>query len=167
MDIWNWFFIRLFLLYEPYHDKTNKMTCAPSEDSDQPGHLRLRWAHISFCWFCHEAAQIIWIICQFNVLFNSISVVSVLQDGYYDVPLRFRTYPPGLEPPTLWHGQESQLLSHKDDTLLSYGNGSQFLDRQIWANSVDPSQTAPQWAVWSGSTLLAILSATFGHLLYG
>ena len=23
---------------EPQHDKTNKMTCAPSEDSDQPGH---------------------------------------------------------------------------------------------------------------------------------
>ena len=22
-----------------FHDKTNKMTCAPSEDSDQPGHL--------------------------------------------------------------------------------------------------------------------------------
>ena len=26
------------LQYEPQHDKTNKMTCAPSEDSDQPGH---------------------------------------------------------------------------------------------------------------------------------
>ena len=24
--------------YEPPHDKTNKMVCAPSEDSDQPGH---------------------------------------------------------------------------------------------------------------------------------
>ena len=24
---------------EPQHDKTNEMTCAPSEDSDQPGHL--------------------------------------------------------------------------------------------------------------------------------
>ena len=24
--------------YEPAHDKTNKMTSAPSEDSDQPGH---------------------------------------------------------------------------------------------------------------------------------
>ena len=23
---------------EPRHDKTNKMACAPSEDSDQPGH---------------------------------------------------------------------------------------------------------------------------------
>ena len=27
------------VLYEQQHDKTNKMTCAPSEDSDQPGHL--------------------------------------------------------------------------------------------------------------------------------
>ena len=78
------------------HDKTNKMACAPSEDSDQPGHLpslirvfavrmmkawtlsyplsaqrrlwsdwadamadlSLRWAHMPFCWFCHEAARL-------------------------------------------------------------------------------------------------------------
>ena len=26
-------------LNELHHDKTNKMACAPSEDSDQPGHL--------------------------------------------------------------------------------------------------------------------------------
>ena len=25
-------------IYEPHHDKTNQMACAPSEDSDQPGH---------------------------------------------------------------------------------------------------------------------------------
>ena len=25
-------------LYEPPHVKTNKVACAPSEDSDQPGH---------------------------------------------------------------------------------------------------------------------------------
>ena len=24
--------------FEPTHDKTNKTTCAPSKDSDQPGH---------------------------------------------------------------------------------------------------------------------------------
>ena len=75
------------------------MACAPSEDSNQPGHLpslirvftvrmkkpevlsyplsaqrslwsdwadvqadlSLRWAHMPFCWFCHEAAQVgIW-----------------------------------------------------------------------------------------------------------
>ena len=38
---------------------------ADSKDSDQTGQmdaqadLRLCWAHMSFCWFCHEAAQII------------------------------------------------------------------------------------------------------------
>ena len=26
------------LLFEPSHDKTNKVACAPSKDSDQPGH---------------------------------------------------------------------------------------------------------------------------------
>ena len=61
---------------EPPQDKTNKMACAPSEDSDQPGHspslirvfaVRMEKAYVfsypslgaqSFCWVCHEAAQI-------------------------------------------------------------------------------------------------------------
>ena len=29
---------RMSVLFEPSHDKTNKMACAPSQDSDQPGH---------------------------------------------------------------------------------------------------------------------------------
>ena len=82
-------------VFEPHHDKTNRMACAPSEDSDQPGHppslirifavrlkkarirnyplsaqrrlwsnwadaqadLSFRWAHMPFCWFCHDAAH--------------------------------------------------------------------------------------------------------------
>ena len=28
----------ILILYEPPHDKTNKMACTPSEDSDQPGY---------------------------------------------------------------------------------------------------------------------------------
>ena len=39
-----------------------------------------------------------------------------------------------------------------------YRNDPQFLDRHAWVNSADPDQTA----VWSGSTLFAILSASFG-----
>ena len=31
--------LKAYLQYEPVHDKTNKMTCAPTEDSDQPRHL--------------------------------------------------------------------------------------------------------------------------------
>ena len=32
------FFAAMVIIYEPPRDKTNKMACAPSEDSDQPGH---------------------------------------------------------------------------------------------------------------------------------
>ena len=31
--------LSLLIQFEPHRDKTNKMACAPSEDSDQPGHL--------------------------------------------------------------------------------------------------------------------------------
>ena len=40
--------------YEPPRDKTNKMTCAPSEDSDQPGHppslIRVFAVHMKKAW---------------------------------------------------------------------------------------------------------------------
>ena len=39
-------------------------------------------------------------------------------------------------------------------------NDPKFPDRQVWANSVDPDQTA-RGAVWSESTLFAIPSASF------
>ena len=38
----------------------------------------------------------------------------------------------------------------------SYRNDPKFSERQIWANSADPDQTAPRGAVWSGPTLFAI-----------
>ena len=95
VSVFLWLFWRRSLTIESPHDKTNKMACAPSEDSDQPGHppslirvfavhnkkdwvlrypLSAQWRLIrlggcpgwsesllgakSFCWFCHEAAQI-------------------------------------------------------------------------------------------------------------
>ena len=40
---------------------------------------------------------------------------------------------------------------------IYYRNVPMFLDRQVWANSVDPDQTArPRGAVCSGSTLLVL-----------
>ena len=45
-----------------------------------------------------------------------------------------------------------------------YQNGPKFSDRNVWANSADPDQTAPRGAAWSGSTLFAIPSALFGHI---
>ena len=46
----------IFRLYttEPQNDKTNKMACAPSEDSDQPGHppslIRVFAVHMKKAW---------------------------------------------------------------------------------------------------------------------
>ena len=48
-----------------------------------------------------------------------------------------------------FHGSELQM----------FRNDPKFLDRQVWANSVDPDQTAPTGAVWSGSTLFACRSS--------
>ena len=47
-----------------------------------------------------------------------------------------------------------------------YHNGSKFLDRQMWTNSIDPDHTALEGKVWSGSTMFAILSAPLDALLY-
>ena len=49
-----------------------------------------------------------------------------------------------------------------------YRNDAEFSDRQAWANSADPDQTAPRGAprgiVWSGSTLFAVPSASFSRI---
>ena len=48
---------------------------------------------------------------------------------------------------------------------IKYHNVPKFSDRQNWANSADPDQTAPRIAVWSGSALFAIPSASFGCII--
>ena len=80
-------FASLENIFEPPHDKTNKMTVRPlktaqsdqsllcaqwvaknpsflhedSKDSDQTGWMPrlicLRWAHMPFCWFCRDVAH--------------------------------------------------------------------------------------------------------------
>ena len=46
--------------------------------------------------------------------------------------------------------------------LVVYRNDPKLSDRYTWTNSADPDQTGG--AVWSGSTLFAIPSASFGHI---
>ena len=46
-----------------------------------------------------------------------------------------------------------------------YRSDLKFSDRQVWANSVDPDQTAPTGAVWLGPTLFAIPSASFDRII--
>ena len=49
------------------------------------------------------------------------------------------------------------------NTTMFYRNEPKFLDSQVLENSVYPDQT-PRGAVWSGSTLFAIPSASFGPI---
>ena len=48
-----------------------------------------------------------------------------------------------------------QQIAFFKNLYSTYCNDRKFSDRQVWANSVDSDQTA-------GSTLFAILSASFG-----
>ena len=56
----------------------------------------------------------------------------------------------------------SPKLQVHTQNILTYRNVPKFSDRQVWANSADPDQTAPTGAVWSRSTLFANPSASFG-----
>ena len=40
----------LFKVIDLHHDSANKMTCALSEDSDQPGHLPSLISVFAVCW---------------------------------------------------------------------------------------------------------------------
>ena len=61
-----------------------------------------------------------------------------------------------------WYNQIPHPALKTKKEITKYHNFPKFSDRQVWANSADPDQTAPRGAVWSGSTLFAIPSASFG-----
>ena len=60
----------------PWVAKDPSFLHADSEDADQTGRIQadlsLRWAHMPFCWFCHEAAQIRRLALQYQVIRNQI-----------------------------------------------------------------------------------------------
>ena len=51
---------------------------------------------------------------------------------------------------------------NKEKLEMTYRIDPKFSDRCVLANSADPDQTAPRGAVWSGFTLFAIPSVSFG-----
>ena len=69
-QVYNNLGVKVSVPYLPQYDKTNNMTFASNEDSDQPGHppsligvfakaqvaLRLRLGHRPFFWFYHAVA---------------------------------------------------------------------------------------------------------------
>ena len=59
----------------------------------------------------------------------------------------------------LWRNDENYL-----SIIIKYRNDPKFSDRYAWANNADPDQT-PRGAVWSGSTLFTIPSASFGLIV--
>ena len=49
---------------------------------------------------------------------------------------------------------------------MNYHNDPKFLDRQVYANSVDPDQTAARGAVWSGLHCLPLHLHLLDALIY-
>ena len=117
----------------------------------------------SFCWFCHVVAHI-----QFNNVDCIVYILNNLPFVFFSIfPMHwYQYYSPCwkqtvLPDPLLCKYSTTRLLPFK--SLKSrHCNVSKLTDRQAWANNVDPDQTALR--VWLGSTLFAILSASFGFI---
>ena len=139
-------FIPLFLLCwkfhlnEPPHDKTNKMICAPSEDSDQPGHppnlIRVFAVRVKKHWdFCYLLSA------QWRLIrLGGCPGWSESSLGAHAILLVL-----------LWGGSKVSFLTL---TILSQVSGS-----HVWANSVDLDQSDQDLF-----TLFAIPSASFGRI---
>ena len=53
-----WKHVRYTTENEPPNDKNQQNDCAQQRLRSAWADLSLHWAHMPFCWFCHEAAQI-------------------------------------------------------------------------------------------------------------
>ena len=96
VGIWWWF--------EPPHDKTNKMACAPSKDSDQPGHppslisvfavrMKKAWVHSyplsaqQRLWSDWADARLIWVFTGHTVILLVLSFRINFCCSPYDIML--------------------------------------------------------------------------------
>ena len=151
-------------IYEPVHDKTNKMTSAPSEDSDQPGHPpRL----ISHC--CLHEEQTV----KQTVKTDQIGLMSRLmwtaktdQTGLILVFAGRTCHFIGfvvqqLNYERLFHFFFSSSQTHFSCDLID-SNDLKFLDRQVWGSSVDQHPTVSE-AVWSVYTICHSVCSFWTH----
>ena len=144
----------------------------------------------SFCWFCHEMAHLMMIWVNF-LCFSIKRILWVyIRITFLAEVILMRTHNISF----LWrHVENYPLIIIKSGLLVTYRKFPKYSDTQnvccnhskIWtmwfyhrvasskdadgmANSVDPDQTAPQGAVWSGSALFAqaYLSKNLGSLRY-
>ena len=135
---------------------------ADNKVSDQTGRMpRLIWIFVgctSFCLFCHVAAQI-----EFSptdvVMWANTFVMHFMEDWLH---LDATVCMWGLYSDT----QKLYCYHSKIWTMWLYHRVMSLNDADGMTNSVDPDQTAPLGAVWSGSTLFAqaYLSENLGSL---
>ena len=163
IDISAWELLWYSLKYELHRQKMYLWTCEPSEVSDQTAHLRsLIWCFTGrildsqWCKVSSGGQRRLWSAFVLLIKIWTVSSENVL-------PVKNHITVNCLKIPTLC----TLLCLHK---FCFYAIISKILSGM--ANSVDPDQTAPLGAVWSGSALftLAILLGTLvykilGHLL--
>ena len=126
------------LRYEPRHEKTC-FAYAHNKGADQPAHLRSLIS--TFVVRCLGSIKPVFSISKILSLYlASVAARAGVRLAWSQTPKTCFLF-----------------------TRLIYRNDPKFSDRQYWANSADPDQSAPRGrAVWSGSTLFAIPSASFG-----
>ena len=96
-----------------------------------------------------------------NSDFNYIYILYYQSNIYYYLTPSCTSFPDILE--LIQMSTHNIRFSGEIQKIVSnYRNGPKFSDRQVWANSADLDQIAPRGAVWSGSTLFVIASASFG-----
>ena len=114
--------------FEPWHDKTNKISVQPAKTQISLG-IHPIWSESLLC------AQ--WVVKDPSLLHAD----SKDSDQTGRMPRLI----------CVWHTVILLVLSCRGSCHVP-----KFSDRQFWANSVDPDQTALRWVVWSGSTLSAV-----------
>ena len=176
-------FISLPLSFEPRHDKTNKMSVCPAKTQISLG-IRPVWSESSLCaqWvakdpsFLHadsedsdqtgQMSRLIWVLAgrtttllvlschgSFDVLFpipiskiKKKILINLKLNKRCTFTLQYRKFPKYSDTPKIRCNHSKILTMWLYHTLND-------VDRM--ANSVDPDQTAPLGAVWSGSALFA------------
>ena len=149
---WVSFLQLMNLIYELQHDKTNKMTHAPSEDSDQLEHRSAQSDQSSLsAWRNHGSLASHWAhnedSDQTGQMQVSLLVLSCCSSYFIVVSV------------TIWHHYHNYSLTAWGWLLSWTVKFCVNIDNtEVWANSADPDQTTPE----NLSTLFAILPASFG-----
>ena len=136
-----------------------------SDCRDEQANLSLCWVHMWLCRFCHARGSIIYVLKVVIIISDSFSWFPChLESTVYCLQIFFfceyHKFPKYLDT------QKICCNHSKIWTMWLYHTVMSPNDAERMANSVDPDQTAPLGAVWSGSALFAqaYLSENLGSL---